>query len=658
MGALVLGLASSSARPAWGLDSFSGTRTETLFERKHSGVLTLHHDHAQLVVQRTLYNSGFQSDQARFMLDLPRDAVATGLRSRGMGPKGPWFEGELLEAEQAAAKYEELTGIGGHYPKDPALLSWQNQGLLALQVFPCPPQSEKVIEYTLHLPTTYERGAFRVKLDRLGTQDLPARVQLVSGDPAAQLQVDGKPFNSGGLLPQPSHGPLDLALIKGLPALQVELATVPFAAGRVLTHYALRAAPQLSTVPKQASVVLIVDASRSTSSDFEEVAKIALDAYLSHLPDAKVELLTFDRRARQVFGGFRSAEHARAALRSLAFVRKNGSDVDRALFLADQLLAATPPASARRVILLTDGFTRSSLTPERLRGALAASGALVHVGLLDVGQPQLSRIDDHPWSEVMHGTGGLVWRASAPANANPPDRQAIVRAYEEWARPLRIDHISAYSDNSDLAETLSAAALREGEGRQELYIDAASTRSLNVSGELWASPVRMIAKPDATRERLWSALVFGSPTTFDLSEAEQMTLALKGGAVSPVTSYLAIEPGVRPSTDGLERSSGGYETRAPKVRMGASKVANGAPYLDRAAFLADRLRPELERCGGRLGDAYVDLETTREEIVYVQLSGTLDPVEPAVFNCFTESAWALLLPAGFSETFESFRVDL
>jgi hypothetical protein len=656
--ALVVGLASFSARPAWGLDSFSGTRTETLFERTHSGVLTLHHDHAELVVRRTLYNSGFQSDQAMFMLDLPRDAVATGLRSRGTGPNGPWFEGELLEAEQAAAKYEELTGIGGYYPKDPALLSWRNQGLLALQVFPCPPQSEKVIEYTLQLPTTYERGAFRVKLERLGTEDVPARVQLISGDSVAQLQVDGKPFSSGGILPQPSPGPLDLALIKGLATLQVELATVPFAAGRVLTRYALRAAPQLSTVPKQASIVLVVDASRSTSSDFEEATKVALDAYLSHLPDARVELVTFDRRARQVFGGFRSAEHARAVLRSLALVRKNGSDVDRALFLADQLLAATPPTSPRRVILVTDGFTRSSLTPERLRGALAASGALVHVGLLDAGQPRLSRVDDHPWSDVMHGTGGLVWRASAPANANHPDRQAIGRAYEEWARPMRIDHVSTYSDNSGLADTLSTTSLSEGEGREDLYIDASSTRSLNVSGELWASPVRMIAKPDATREQLWSALVFGSQAMYDLSEAEQMTLALKGGAVSPVTSYLAIEPGVRPSTDGLDRSAGSHMTRAPKVRMGATKVSNGSPYLDRQAFLSDRLRPELERCGGTLGEAYVDLETTLEEIVYVQLSGTVDPVDPTVATCFTESAWALLLPTGFPEPFESFRVDL
>ena len=78
---------------------------------------------------------------------------------------------------------------------------------------------------------------------------------------------------------------------------------------------------------------------------------------------------------------------------------------------------------------------------------------------------------------------------------------------------------------------------------------------------------------------------------------------------------------MRPSTDGLDRSAGLHTTRSPKVRMGGTKTSNRAPYLDRETFLSDRLRRELERCGGTLGDACVDLRTTLEEIAYVQLSG-------------------------------------
>jgi hypothetical protein len=656
--AVVLFLASASAH-AQSFDSFSGTRTETLFERQHSGVLTLHPDHGELVVRRSVYNSGFVSDQAMFLLEVPRAAVATRLRSRGTGANGPWFEGELLEAELAAERYRELTGIGGYYPKDPALLSWRNQGTLALQVFPCPPQAEKVLEYTLQLPTNYERGAFRVRLPRMGTPETPARIQLVAGDATARLQVDGKPFSSGGWLRTPSDDTLDIALQQSTSALEAELVTVPIAAGRVLTRYGLRAAAQLSTLPKRASIVIAVDASRSTSHDFEAAAKSAIDAYLSHLPDARVEILSFDRRARQELGGFSSAARARAALRSLSFVRRNGSDVDRALFLADQLLATTPATSPRRVLLLTDGLTRSALTPERLRGALTMSGALVHVGLLDAGSAGLSRVDEHVWSGVIHDTGGLVWHASAlPGASSSEQRQTLRAVYEEWARPLRIDHVNVYSDNSDLAERYRPASLAEGAGHEELYIEGSSTLSLNVSGELWATPLRVMAKPDASRQELWSALVFGSDVWGELSEQEQMTLALKGRAVSPVTSYLAIEPGVRPSTEGLTEPQTVAFAHGPKVRMGWGKTSSRGPYLDLQDFLSERLRPELERCGGTRGDAYVDIETTREEIVSVALAGNNGPLDPPIATCFTESAWALLLPAAFDKDFESFRVEL
>jgi len=148
----------------------------------------------------------------------------------------------------------------------------------------------------------------------------------------------------------------------------------------------------------------------------------------------------------------------------------------------------------------------------------------------------------------------------------------------------------------------------------------------------------MAVKPDTSGEQLWSALVFGSPAMYELNEQEQMTLAMKGRAVSPVTSYLAIEPGVRPSTEGLDRSAGSHFAKAPKVRMGFSQVSNRAPYLDQEAFLTERLWPEVERCGGTADDATVDLETTVDEVVAVQLNGRSNGIDPPIVACFTEAA--------------------
>ena len=79
-----------------------------------------------------------------------------------------WFVGELMEAEAAAAKYHELTGIGGYYPKDPALLSWRSQGHLALQVFPVPPGERKTVSYTLEMPTEYRDGRHELTIPALG----------------------------------------------------------------------------------------------------------------------------------------------------------------------------------------------------------------------------------------------------------------------------------------------------------------------------------------------------------------------------------------------------------------------------------------------------------------------------------------------------------
>jgi hypothetical protein len=646
---------------AHAFDSLQGTRTETLSERSHTAVLTLARDHAELVVRRSIWNAGKQSDQATFFIQLPAGAVATRLRSRGIGPGAPWFEGELLEAEEAAAKYKELTGIGGYYPKDPALLSWRTQGLLALQVFPCPARSEKVVEYTLQLPYEYRNGARHLALPRLGAAELPARVQLVSANAGDGLWIDGRAFGSGGTLPTPGDEPLDLALTTAAASLEAELVSVPMASGRALTRFAVRAAPRVSQLPKRAYVVVLIDASRSTGAHFEQAAKSATLAYLSHLPDAHVEIMTFDRAVRHQLGGFGTPAAAGFAVQVLSLGQLNGSDVDRALFEADQLLSTAPPGAPRRIALFTDGLTRSTLTPQRLGAALARSGALVHVGLLQGGAPWLQRVDDHVWAEPIRATGGLVWSAGAPDDANPTREllQETGAIYEEWARPLRVDNLDAFSDNFSLADHVSLNSLKEGEGTAELYIDARVSHSVSVTGELWSTPVKVLAAADPAQGKLWSALVFGSPLLSDLTEPEMMTLALHGRAVSPVTSYLAIEPGVRPSTDGLEELDGlGVGFGAGRVRMGGTKTSGRAPQLDLQAFLEKRLRREYQRCGGTAEGASVDLETTRSEIVRVEFSASDEPPDGPLGTCMTESVWLLQLPEAFAEDWASFHVEL
>ena len=637
-------------------DEVSGLRSELLTERSHAVALTMRADHAELVVRRTVHNGADKSDQATFFIELPHQAVATGLRTLGsLGGKPHWFSGELMEAEAAATRYRELTGIGGYYPKDPALLSWRSQNLLALQVFPCVGGQEKTVEYTLVVPTHYRDGAFHVEIPALGTEALRARIVARAADPRDKLLVGGA-APPPVLRPEP-EAPLDVALVpRSLPSLGGELVATEFAPERVLLHYAVRAAPRLSEVPRGARIVLALDASLSTDTEFVDRAKSALDAYLSHFEEAEVDLVLFSRKLERPFGKFLPVAGARARLETLAVQRRNGSDVDRALWEADQALSSVPAGFARRIVLVTDGRGRAGLTAERLRAATSTSGAAVHVGILDEGMPRLTRDDEHPWARGLAPNQGIVWRASAVAQSS----EAARKVYEEWARPVRFHRFRLSSPSLDAAESLTWAhpELDEGQGVESLTVEKSVVPWLKAEGELWTEQVSATLKRDLGREKLWSALVFGSDRLHQLSEPEMMALATKGGAVTPVTSYLAIEPGVRPSTEGIDWGTGsGFGFGRASVRMGATRVSPGYPPLDREAFLRDAIAKDWRRCGGRPGGASIGFETTVAEIVHIE-SVALTEKDALLERCLREAVWELVLPVSFSEEWETWSISV
>jgi hypothetical protein len=638
-------------------DEVQGERSELLVEKSHAVDLTLHAGYAKLVVRRTVHNGGPRHDEATFWIDVPSEAVATGLRTLGTLDGHPhWFSGDLMEAEAAAAKYRELTGMGAYYPKDPALLSWRSQGTLALEVFPCAPRSDKTIEYTLTLPTSYRDGAHHLSLPAMGTDALLATIRARSGEPGSKLLVNGA--LAPRLIRPERDTELDFAMMPArAPALTGELVQSEFSPGRVLTRYSARLAPRLSEVPRGAYITLVLDTSLSTDSRFVESAKVALDAYLSHFSDAKVELLLFDRKLTRSFGGFVPVADARRALAGLSVQRRNGSDVDRALAEADQLLSLTPRGAARRIVLLTDGLTRSTLTPERLRAATLKSGAVTHIGLLESNAPDLSRDDEHSWGRALKPHHGLVWRAGARADSDHGD---LVRVFEEWARPVRLHHFRLLTPELGLAAKLEAEPdqLDEGQGVEALLVTERTSPFVTVEGELWTEAVTKTLTPDKTREGLWSALVFGSPLLDELSEPEMMTLARRGGAVSPVTSYLAVEPGVRPSTEGLEHGVGtGVAFGGARRRSAATSVSGRAPAIDRDAFLQHAISTDYRRCGGRPGEASVTLETTSAEIVSVS-PDLRDSSDQLLAGCLREAVWDLVLPAAFDDEWNSWTVYL
>jgi hypothetical protein len=638
-------------------DEVYGTRSSLLQEKRHTIEATLHRGHARWVVRRTVFNGGERHDQAMFFIDAPPGAVATGLRTLGtLNGRPQWFDGELMEAEEAARKYQELTGIGGYYPKDPALLSWRSQQRLALQVFPCSPSADKTIEYTFDMPVPYAGGAYRLPFPAVGTEQRLASVVVRAGSPADRLLVDGKPTPSGTAVQLRRDETVEVFLVPAqAPMMEGELAVVPFASRRVLTHYHVSAAPRLSTVPSRAQVVVVVDASKSATDSIEAFRDAAI-GYLGHFPDAHVQLLFFDRKPRSHFPAFTPGREVLRELEGMRIDTRNGSNVEDAIAEAERLLSGRPgAATAKRIVVITDGLTRSSLAPGRIRGAIGASGAIVHVGITHGGWPSVERNDQHPWADAVRSSGGLVWQTAA-GTQDPPTRHA---AFESWARPTQIDHVRLVGAGLAWGEAPSTppSSIEEGEGFGATVVTSSALAHLRVEGEMWARPVQISLSPSVNAAKRWAALVFGSDLLSDLSEAEMMTLARKGGAVSPVTSFLAIEPGVRPSTEGLDAAeSGSFGAGAPRVRVGATLVHNTVPYVDREQFLRDAIRSAMRSCGLRSRTASAVIETTRVEVVDV-VDVTLEgPADPIGTHCLREAIWGFHLPLAFREDWDSWSV--
>jgi hypothetical protein len=655
----------ASAAPAWPAwaDEVQGTRSDRLVEAAHEIRVSLSTTHATLRVRRQVFNGGDRHDQAIFRIDVPARSVAVGLATLGSQNGRPfWFPGELMEAEAAAEKYRELTGIGGFYPKDPALLSWREQRTLLLQVFPCPPRAGKWVEYTLEMPTNYAGGRYHIELPQTGTERLAATASIVAQNPADRVFVGGAPLAAGASLRLDDETPLRVELERRAPPqFEAELASFELAQGRALTRFRVAAAPRLSVVPKQARVVVLLDGSASLSADGRLGAIEAARAYLTHFPDALVEVVVFDRKLRPRHQRLVPVSRALQDLRALTLAPQNGSDVDRALMYADTLLAREPEQRARRVLLLTDALTRSSLSPEALSAALATSGALLHVGVVAAGPLDLERDDGHRWARVTRPTGGLVWKAGVSSGDDPAQQR---RVFEAWARPIALDHVTLSEslselDTSDWLRSSDPPRLREGEAGEWLGLAKGAISAAGLRGELWTQSVEINFNADERAAQRWAALVFGSELLDELSEPEMMVLARRGGAVSPVTSYLAIEPGVRPSTEGLDWSGGLGEG----IGFGSSACHGSGHGAARSAFdmqkyLEGRIQEQLTRCGASGRRLRLELETTRAEIVELTRFELDGPSSLALEHCVREGVWALVLPPEFSSESARYGVYL
>ncbi len=845
--ALLLGAvaacASLSVRPAARADSLTATRAQGLVEVSHDVTLRIGEGVAIFTVRRTFANNGARADEARLDIRLPPGAAATGLRIRA---RDRWYRAELLEAEEAAAKYQELTGLGVAQPKDPAILYWRWADNLGLQIFPIFPGAASTVEYTLTAPLRYEGGRYIVSYP--GSEPRPdarwplttpvLRVEPGYGDATTEVFVDGQrvapnaplvlapaaaapwvgddaprddastitsavEINEDGearwaevdvAIDHTYAGDLELALVTpsgqvievadptgsdndvrerfsvalpdgtrargrwhlrvsdcagldngtlerfelqlsrrrpgealaaaeepeepappaGARVVAASLRTppkrplkfrsvtagdlpkfipdaprgdedsslarievAPRAGDRIESHYGrvrvrddlsfarlqVNAAPELSALPRRASIVFVLDASYSVASADAglETQLATLAAYLEHVPDAKAEIVLVRREATRLTGQLSSPAELKAAIdRARAEGRLalgNGSAIARGLELAGEALKGR--RGPKRVVVFSDALLRTRFTNKLALDALrgAPRGTVAHLVIPDSDwDTALVRDDKHSLAAIPRRTGGVLYKLRYQDDGDGALAKALTPAVLGLVRPVSVDNLELRGLPADAEVDAPPASLREGASYGFMTQLTSAPRAVELQGELWSKPIRRTISTRRDFERATAAFVFSEDMHDELSEEEQLRLAMFGRAVSPVTSYLAVEPGVRPSTVGLEELGNlGLVGSGGGGGFGGRGAIGRPPRRPLSALLAQAVSScasaHAPAAGWRVN---MSIETTYREIVDVQASGAGE----AMRACLVEGAWGLALGSAYDKRREQHAVTL
>ncbi|HVK83417.1 MAG TPA: proprotein convertase P-domain-containing protein [Kofleriaceae bacterium] len=433
--------------------------------------------------------------------------------------------------------------------------------------------------------------------------------------------------------------------------LKARLGKAVASAKHAFSRLELDLAPQLVPVPKRAQVVFVLDTSYSQGAEGVGAQLDMVRAYLTHVPDAEVELVTYRRRAERVFGRFVPVADLPDALAVAKYRGKLALGIGSALDDGARLAAAAlaDRKGPRRLVLATDELVRSTLDQATALAALStlSRDTVVHVVVPEAfGEEggRLLRRDDgafamlatrhHGISVTLEGLGMTTSKALAPVVL-------------ELVRPTRIEKVSAPGFE------LESDVLVEGTGVRLMHDTPDAPDKVRITGMIWSDPFVREVRVSQPFSVQTAAFVFGADEHQQLSEAEQYTLAMKGRAVSPVTSYVAWEPGVRPSTIGLDDADlyGGLLGDG-RAGFGAGGGGFGGMPPDLASLVdtsacVEKFQPSAP------WSVRLWVETTRDEIVSVT-----NVSNHPMAACLVETVWNVRLGAGFFAAHQTHAVEL
>ncbi len=693
LAAAAWGVLSGLAGTPAGADLLGSTFGAPLVETLHTVDIELADGAAIYTVRRALHNDGDDREEAQLTVDLPPGGALTGLRLK---TGGAWIDARLLPADQARERYFELTQPGEAKPRVVALLSWGERSQGSLEIFPVGAGKTVIVEYTVTAPIRARDGRVWLAVPRSEGDGLVrpevhvdgvADLRKMSWGEVPTFDVDDDP--AGDVMSAVWYSASLAEFAPPMAEVRARYATLRLNSGRTVWRLELDAATEWGTKPVGARVVFVLDASHSEGRPGIDAQLALVRGYLTHLPDAQVEIVLFRRHASRLFGDFVAAPEVDAALDELprtALAPGNGSNVELGLSLAAGSLAGWEGPA--RIVVMTDELFRNAYDPDAAVKALAAAPGetIVHgvVRSATGGSLVEAWAQEAAFMPVARASGGTV----VSITGDDPDLGELARVMRGLVVPVRLDGFGVYTPDVAVAldEDVDAdeegqgpvlfgeddgeiwpRALGEGVGVRRMQIAPAAKpepEKLVLRGWLWGKEWTREVRVSASLAGRLPALVFGHPLEEGLEEAEGRPLATAAGAVSRWTSYLAEEKKAAPSTAGydvgcLGVGGTGHGSFSCGTRCGIS--CGGATDVSRfIAILRARVEPGIAECARRAGrptlTVSVRVETTFREIVDAGATG--GDLSPPLQSCVEDAVWAAQLDGRFRWSNRSFDFDV
>jgi Ca-activated chloride channel homolog len=541
--------------------------------RYHRVVVTIENQIATTRVDQVFYNPNEWQVEGSYIFPVPVEAA---ISSFSLWVDGKPAAGEVLDAEQARATYEEIVRT----LRDPALLEYAGTGAWKARIFPIPPRGERRVELEYTQVLTAESGLVQYtyplsteKFSRQPLEEASVSVRIRSQEPIraayspshnVEIIKEGDfevrvGYEERNVLPD-----RDFSLYYSIGEAEAfhllsyrDPGDRDDPDGFFLVLLAPRPEAERQAVPKD--IILVLDRSGSMEGEKFTQAQEALRYILRNLnAEDRFNIITFSTGIDTYARALRPADEALEALPWVDRLSARGNtDINRALLEAADLAQAERPTY---LIFLTDGLPTEGViesekilanfraeAPDNLRLFTFGVGYDVDTTLLDSLAQENHGASAYvlPGERLDEQLSAFYEKISTPVLTDLALDFGAIRAYDIYPEPLpdlfvgsQIVAVGRYREGGAAIVTL------QGEINNE-------TQTFRFAEQFFARDSREENPALATLPRLWATRKIGYLLNQirlrgpDKETIDQIVrLSIRYGIVTPYTSYLVTEDAV------------------------------------------------------------------------------------------------------------------